>query len=269
MPESPPVNTLHTTQPMLHFPGHEHPDLPLRTGMNGLCRDPDLDRALMLTPGGGSSLIEFCNDARGLWLHVSEDVRGVHVNGRPVQRLSQLHIGDCIHCEGIEMQLSDARPRQPQQMESGTPAPSRLLLRGHGGAMHGVSVVIKDILHVSAAGNLHTSNVPQAIAQLQPISDSRAYMRVTGACEALRLNGWPVVDTWLQPGDQLLFAPDCRFLVESPGEKPAAEIFEHQSGPLSDGRLNPARQGLRVPWMLVAAIGSALALAALLWFGVR
>ena len=75
MPESHRVNTLPSSQPILRFPGHEHPDLPLHAGVNGLCRDPDHDRALMITPGGGSSLIEFCVDARGLWLHVAEGVR--------------------------------------------------------------------------------------------------------------------------------------------------------------------------------------------------
>ena len=75
MPESHRVNTLPSSQPILRFPGHEHPDLPLHAGVNGLCSDPDHDRALMITPGGGSSLIEFCVDARGLWLHVAEGVR--------------------------------------------------------------------------------------------------------------------------------------------------------------------------------------------------
>ena len=107
MPESHRVNTLPSSQPILRFPGHEHPDLPLHAGVNGLCRDPDHDRALMITPGGGSSLIEFCVDARGLWLHVAEGVRGVHVNGRPIQRLACLHVGDAIHCEGVEMQLAE------------------------------------------------------------------------------------------------------------------------------------------------------------------
>lgn len=269
MQESPSVNTVPNPQPILRFPGHEHPDLPLQPGMNGLCRDPDLDRGLMMTPGGASSLIEFCSDARGLWLHVAEGVRGVHVNGRPVQNLSYLHVGDTIHCEGVEMQLADPQQRQRQAMGMGEPHPARLLLRGHGGSVHGLSVALEKPLRIGAEAGLRVEGITQSIGELVPMGENAVYLRLHEGVEDCRLNGWPAADGWLQAGDQLLLAPGCRYLVESPGyESPPAPVER----PLSEALGLPTSgdgRGFRTPWLLIAAIVSALILAALLWFGVK
>lgn len=258
-----------TRQPILHFPGHEHPDLPLQPGMNGLCRDPDLDRALMLTPGGGSSLIEFCNDARGLWLHVAEGVRGVHVNGRPVQSLSHLHVGDTIHCEGVEMQLADAKPRQAQAPGDAETRPARLLLRGHGGSVHGLSVALDKPLRIGGESGLRVEGSLRSLGELTPKGENAVHLHLYPESGDCRLNGWPATDGWLQAGDQLLLAPGCRYLVESPGDEPAPAPVER---PLTEALglpSNPGGRRFRTPWLLVAALVSALVLAALLWFGVK
>ena len=269
MQESPSVNTLPTQQPILRFPGDEHPDLPLQPGMNGLCRDPDLDRAVMLTPGGGSSLIEFCSDARGLWLHVAEGVRGVHVNGRPILGLSHLHVGDTIHCEGVEMQLADAAPREPKPVGEGATSPSRFILRGHGGSVHGLSVALDQPLRIGGESGVRVEGVTRSIGELTPMGGNAVHLHVYQDAEGCRVNGWPAVDGWLQAGDQLQFGPDCRYLVESPGNAPApmpvarplAETLGLPSS--SEGRR------FRTPWLLIAALASGLILAALLWFGVK
>lgn len=263
------MNTAPIPQPILRFPGHEHPDLPLQPGMNGLCRDPDLDRALMLTPGGASSLIEFGSDARGLWLHVAEGVRGVHVNGRPVQSLAHLHVGDTIHCEGVEMQLADPEPRQPQAAGAGEPRPARLLLRGHGGSVHGVSVALDQPLRIGGEGGLRVEGLGRSIGELTPMGENAVHLRLHASTDDCRLNGWPMVDGYLQPGDQLLLAPGCRYLVESPGFDPPPAPVERPRGEALGLPVMREGRGFRTPWLLIAAIASALILAALLWFGVK
>lgn len=252
--ESRPVNRAFPHPPILRFPGHGHPDLPLTQGMNGLCRDPDLDRALMITPGGGSSLIEFCWDARGLWLHVAEGVRGVHVNGRPVQRLARLHLGDGIHCEGVEMLLAGAPPQSPAVTLDDATRASRLVLRGHGGDAHGMAIALD---RVQAVG---------AHATVRPIADDAAHLQWTGAEGECRLNGWPVTEAVLRAGDQLALGHATRWLVESPGEEPASEPRPTRMQAVADAQ---APRRWRMPWFLLAAVVSALLFAALLWFGVK
>ena len=268
MPESQRVNTLPSSHPILRFPRHEHPDLPLHAGVNGLCRDPDHDRALMITPGGGSSLIEFCVDARGLWLHVAEGVRGVHVNGRPIQRLACLHVGDTIHCEGVEMQLADPQPRAAAgNVGSGEAQVSRLWLRGHGGGVHGQCIALDSPMTVGTDGDsLRVEGAVARIGELQPLDQGRVRFTSADGQGQCRLNGWPVTDAVLRAGDQILFAPGCRYLVESPGEEPAAIAVATPRVVVED--VVPRRR-LRVPWLLLAACLSALLLAALFWFGVK
>lgn len=237
--------------------------------MNGLCRDPDLDRALMLTPGGGSSLIEFCNDARGLWLHVAGGVRGVHVNGRPVQSLAHLHVGDTIHCEGVEMQLADPEPRPTESLGDSEASPARLLLRGHGGSVHGLSVALLAPLRMGGEGGLPIDGIARNIGELIPAGQNAVYLRLQEEAGECRLNGWPASDGWLQPGDQLLLAPGCRYLVESPGFDPPPPQVERPLAETLQGPISLRRRRFRTPWLLMAAMVSALVLAALLWFGVK
>ena len=256
--------------PILRYPGEEHPDLPLHAGMNGLCRDPDLDRGLMLTPGGGSSLIEFCSDARGLWLHVAEGVRGVHVNGRPVQRLARLHVGDAIHCEGVEMQLADARPRDRAAAAPSDAATSgsRLVLRGHGGDVHGQSVALHAPIGIGGEAGLQVEGIARRIGELRPLGEHSAELILQPGAEGCRLNGWPCEAAVLETGDQLVFSPGCRYLVEGPGFDPA--LPQPQRNRLDElPAASPVRSAFRVPWLLLAAAASALLLAALLWFGVK
>ena len=262
------MNTVPTSQPILRFPAHEHPDLPLQPGMNGLCRAPDLDRALLLTPGRGSSLIEFFSDARGLWLHVAHGVRGVHVNGRPVQSLSHLHVGDTIHCEGVEMQLADPQPRQAKSLQEGEPRPSRWLLRGHGGGVHGLAVALEQPLRIGGEGGLRVEGTTRSLGEVVPMGENAVYLRLHEDSDGCRLNGWKAVDGWLVPGDQLQLASGSRYLVESPGDEPPPLPVER---PRDETRPSPTGKGrgLRLPWLLIAAIASGLILAALLWFGVK
>ena len=269
--ESPRVNTNPDIQPVLRFPGHEHSDLVLAQGMNGLCRDPDFDRGLILARDGARSLVDFCFDARGLWLHVAEGVQGVHVNGRPVRSLALLRLGDSIHCEGVEMHLVDRRPRTdsslptalPTAGDSAMPAP---VLRGICGADHGRACTLDGELAIGADGAAASGG--QAMARLlRDGADVWLDVLETGR---VQLNAMAVTRARLRHGDQLRIGGN-RYVLEAsalplvPEPERAPKVVP---GVESDaGGWAPRRR--HVPWLLVAAALSAAALAALLWFGVR
>ncbi len=268
--ESHRVNTNPDIQPVLRFPGHEHSDLVLARGMNGLCRDPDFDRGLILARDGARSLVDFCFDVRGLWLHVAEGVHGVHVNGRPVRSLALLRLGDSIHCEGVEMQLVDRRPR----LDPGhPPAPSTAaavlpvpVLRGICGADHGRACPLDGELAIGADGVAASDGSAMARLRRDGVD---VWLDVLDAGR-VQLNAMTVDRVRLRHGDQLRVGGN-RYVLEA-SALPAAGGPDHVPRATSAAEADlpdRAAHGRHVPWLLVAAILSAAALAALLWFGVR
>ena len=88
--------------------------------------------------------------------------------------------------------------------------------------------------------------------------------------EPTLVNGIPVRDAVLGPGDQVVFEGQHRFVVEFPslpapppadGPAPAAEA--------TTGAGALPRPAARLPWLLLAALLLGLVLSALLWFGAR
>lgn len=270
------VNTPRLPRLILRFPDHQHSDLPLHPGMSRLCRDPDFDRGLMVAREGSRSLIDFCLDARGLWLHVAEGVAGVHVNGRPVRSLALLRAGDSIHCEGVEMCVGEEGGRAAQElpvfsasdMQARQPVP---LLRGLCGSDHGRALPLERTLKIGGKGADIVLEGQQGILVQIHCQQAQVWLEVLNAGHQVQLNGESVALAELRHGDQLAFAPGCRYLLEAPGksasalaaaQKPAA-VLQPEAGQ------NTSPHRWQVPWLLLAAILSATILAALLWFGVK
>ncbi|MDO5610316.1 MAG: FHA domain-containing protein [Pseudomonadota bacterium] len=263
-------------QPVLHFSGHRHRDLALHRGVNGLCRDPDFDRGLVLARDGARSLLDFCFDERGVWLHVAESGHGVHVNGRPVQSLALLHAGDRIHWEGSEMQLVDASERAGLSVRPALAAADankwpKPLLRGICGPNHGRSFVIAPLLRVGEGdADIRIDGANGTLAELGCDVDGCWINVLDGSAEVL-LNGQPARLARLRGGDQLAFRSDHRYLLELPS---APALPASASGADSEDTV-PSSAAVRtesrnnISWLLLAAVLIALALAALLWFGVK
>ena len=89
------------------------------------------------------------------------------------------------------------------------------------------------------------------------------------------VNGHPVHDALLRPGDQIAFGPLHRFVLESPlsGASAAASAFhaDHiESDPADPPQPSPLGSSMRrLPWLLLAALLLAGALSLLLMYGVR
>src|SRR5690606_32461516 len=102
----------------LRFSDGDQPDLVLGAGMHALGRRPT---GLGPVEADQPWLLQLCNDRRGIWLTVADDVRGVHVNGRPVHHVAMLRAGDSIHVDGSELLLTAANDGRAMPRDSGAP----------------------------------------------------------------------------------------------------------------------------------------------------
>ena len=229
-------------------------------------------------PGGGLHALGdaagaracFCVDRRGTWLVVGEGMRGVHVNGRPVQRKAMLRGGDNVHVDGVELTLVSAAAgpaavpaRAPAGGDDGKPDP-RILLRGTTWPHHGRSLTLDHPRRIGSAddADIRIDGAPSRLAQVS-LEGGQAVLRMEGDAD-VRVNGVRCRSAVLQPGDQVAFDANHRFVLEAPmpvlGATPVAETLPETQSPAA----RPETTRLRIPWLLVAALLLAAALSALL-----
>lgn len=264
----------------IRFSGGEQPDLGLGPGRHGFGRSGDV--ALAPVASDAARLL-LCIDRGGIWLQLADDVRGVHVNGRPVRRMAMLRLGDTIYLDGVELVLLSEREAgmRPPAVADATPAAGddfRMLLRGVGGQHHGRCYSL-------AAARLVGRGLDCAIRIDEPgFADHHARLELVGDSVVLHglaaghtslVNGEVVRDAVLQAGDQLNFGAGERFVIESPGRAPPQPVVPN---PADDATSAPDDEapahGLpasarRLPWLLLAALLLAASLSALLLFGAR
>ena len=258
----------------LRFLDGEQPDLALGPGVHALGRLP---HGLGPVAGDASWLLQVCNDRRGVWLTVADDLRGVHVNGRPVQHVAFLRAGDSIHVDGNELLLAanvGARTAQPRTGAPRDPVASlRHALRGVGGNHHGRSLSLDRPRRIGRGPEVDVRIDGPEIAEQHAtveLDGDQVLLRAEGG-EVL-LNGQRVREALLQSGDQIAFDVQHRFVLEGP---PAATLAAARKAPAAfpdDVDLPPPpprHWSQRVPWLLVAAILLAAGLSGLLLFGAR
>ncbi|TLX21430.1 MULTISPECIES: FHA domain-containing protein [Thermomonas] len=261
------MNDLH-----LRFCDGRQPDLPLEPGVHALGRT-----AVGLGPvaADGPALLQLCNDRRGIWMTVTEGMRGVHVNGRPVQQVAMLRAGDSIHADGSELLLyaaNDDRTPSPSTSAVRDPAGNlRMVLRGVGGPYHGRCISLDRPCHVgsAAAADLRIEGAGIAAEHaLLEAGNGQALLR--NAAADVLVNGRPLRQAVLHSGDQIAFGVQHRFVLEGP-PPPAAE--QPRTAPPTEADAPPVPPRRRwtqgVPWLLLAALLLAAALTALLVFGAR
>lgn len=260
----------------LRFAGTNSADAPLGAGMHTIGRGAD--GALGLVAGDRNGLLNFCVDRRGVWMTVHEAARGVHVNGRPVKRMAMLRVGDSVYVDGVEMVLVSGQPVATLPAELGN-APvdfatdPRIVLRGVGGRYHGRSFTLEHPRLVGRAADadirIDDPAFPERHARID-LSGNTILLRDLGSSDGSLVNGQPVRDAVLRPGDQVVFDAHHRFVIEAP----ARTNLHHESPPpLDDEAEETTQSGLRqhnarrLPWLLLAALMIAGALSALLLFG--
>lgn len=240
--------------------------------MHGFARDGSV-----LDPGADADAA-LCLDRRGAWLRLGEGAPPTHVNGRAIRRMAMLRVGDTVWLDGTGiLLLSDGDPvarRSPPAAGDGTAA--RIVLRCVGGQHHGRCFGLERARLVGSGADcdmrVDDPAFPERHARLELQGDGLVLRGLSD--ESSIVNGEPVRDAWLLPGDQLVFDAHHRFVVEWPGRpRPRAD-----APPRDDAPGEPALPGAapapagaasarRLPWLLLAAVLIAAALSALLLFG--
>lgn len=266
--------------PKLRFTHDQQRELVLAAGVHPVGRIGEGIDAIGRVDDEAIAIVRFCVDRRGVWLTVAEGAHGVHVNGRPVRRMAMLRPGDAIYLDGAEMLLVSGRPPEPvptslQHAPGDAPGDPRVVLRGVGGQYHGRSFTLEVPRLVGRAADAHVRIDDPAFAErharLELIGDT-ILLRDLGSADGSQVNGLPVRDAILRPGDQVVFDGHHRFVVEAPmatrGERLPTVDDEGPEEAGEESRLAPLRQSARrLPWLLLAALLLAGGLSALLLFG--
>ena len=259
----------------LHFSNRQQADHPLFPGVHRVLRQPS--GVLGIGDGlPGVLLAQVCLDRRGLWLQVPAGARGVHINGRPVQRMATLRAGDAVYVDGVELRVL-APPQEVPPMPAAGDAHAGdpcVVLRGVGGQHHGRSFTLGPQRLVGAARDadirIDAPGFPARHALLERRGE-RVLLRGLSATASL-VNGVAMTDAVLGAGDQVVFDGQHRFVLEFPAAQVlAAPTLESESTPMEASDNDPAKASpaTRLPWLLLAALLLGLVLAALLWFGAR
>lgn len=263
----------------LRFPDSNQADVAVGPGLHGIGRNAD--GALAPVSDGARMLAQLCIDRRGTWLKLGENVRTVHVNGRPVKHMAMLRIGDAIYIDGRELLLLGAQ-REPDALPApgGEGGDARVLLRGVGGQYHGRGFTL-DRPRLVGRGlecdiRIDDPAFPERHARID-VQQGLVVMRGMADAEPSQVNGEAARDAVLRTGDQIVFDAHHRFVVESPGRPnvlhdamapalPDDIDLEHSDAPIRapNIRRNATR---RLPWLLFAALLLAAALSAILLFG--
>ena len=258
----------------LRFCDGDQADLVIGSGVHALGRLPT---GLGPVANDDDWLLRICNDRRGIWMTVVEGLRGVHVNGRPIQQVAMLRAGDSVHVDGNEMLLlgeNGDRTPPPQAGQRDAIGNLRLSLRGIGGSYHGRSLSLETPRRVGSAADADIRiEGPRITAEHARIEACNGQPVLRAATADVLLNGQRVRDALLCNGDQIAFDVQHRFVVESP---PATVIATLQGGrtPFADDADHPPEPARkhwtqRIPWLLITALLLAGALFALLLFGAR
>lgn len=262
----------------LRYTDPDRADVPLPPGVHALGRDAHGHPALVVGTAAAEvpdAFAQLSIDRRGMWMHVREGVRSLHVNGRPVRRMAALRAGDALHVEGHELTVVGPPPeaRAPQPVAEGG---ERVLLRGVGGPNHGRCVGVRGGVRVGAAADAQLrldDAVAPGMARIT-VQDDGLVVEADDPLAPVRVNGHARSRAALHVGDQVAFGPH-RFVVEAPRVAPPPSLLRTDESEVHGApTLVPEAHGgasslRRLPWLLLAAAAMAGSLALLLMYGAR
>jgi hypothetical protein len=210
----------------LTFPNGEHANVALQGEVTVGSRSGN--RVCLAGSGLAPLHASFLQDRRGLWLRVPADAQGVHLNARPVRRLAQLRPGDLVCLDKLRLVVrADDDPAIDRRIPGSQPAPmneaqrvsaARVVLRGLSGQHFGRTYTLTEPRLLGRAGSADIRLDDAAVAERHAMVElhaDRVVLRALGNDSSV-LNGVPVRDAVLSPGDQLTI-DQHRFVLEAPG----------------------------------------------------
>lgn len=257
----------------LRFPEHHHPEMPLGIGVHAIGRIGD---TVGLVGDDEAPSIRLFVDRRGVWMTVADGARGIHVNGRPVQRMAMLRLGDAIYLDGVEMLLVSTRgvqalPDALRHVPGEFRGDCRVLVRGVGGRYHGRSFTLEAPRLVGRSDEADIRIDDPAFAERHArieMIGNQVVLRDFGSGDGSVVNGEPIRDALLSPGDQIVFDVHHRFVIEAPANNTSLLTRVAAADDVADTLPTlPRRRGRRLPWLLLAAALLASVIAALLLLG--
>jgi len=206
---------------------------------------------------------------RGIWLQLEPSIDEIaHVNGRPVRHIALLHAGDVIHLKSTQLQLRGTCQRviKPPRATGEMNTDLCIVLRGISGQYHGRSFTLDKPRVLGSHPNADIV-LPEPEFSAQQVRFERHGPRVLlrsvdVAADNCQVNGVPVQHCWLQPGDQIVFANNQRFMLQAPTSATKTVKNQARSLPL------PA-SALHWYWLLPVAGLLGILIAGLLLFGAR
>lgn len=169
------------------------------------------------------------SDRRGLWLRVPAGTPGVHLNARPIRRIAMLRIGDQVCLEQVQIVLSEndadvidraIPPAPPPPLaEAQKVSASRVTIRGNSGSLCGRGFTLTEPKVVGRGSGCDIRIDDPALADREcqfELHGDRVVLRSLANSEFTTVNGVPVKDAVLSPGDQVVI-DQHRFVLEAPG----------------------------------------------------
>ncbi|QOW18675.1 FHA domain-containing protein [Lysobacter ciconiae] len=259
----------------LRFAKGERDDLVLGAGVHAVGQDEEGRPCLV--EDAHDARLQVSVDRRGIWLQLREHAQSMHVNGRPVRRMAMLRPGDTLHMDGVDLVLVGARPGAVPSRHDPDPPKARAVLRALGGTHHGRCFDVDRPCSVGsqADAGVHIAEpgMPAEHSVLEPHADGVS-IRTVDPAATIEVNGHRLTEGLLLAGDQVVFNTSHRFVLEAPRVPtgPAQPLPEVLVAPpvAPTPRRSPLVHSLRrIPWLLLAALLMAGALALLLLYGAR
>ncbi len=231
---------------------------------------------------------------RGLWLRLEPGAGLAHVNARPVHEHAMLRLGDVVSLgkvqftvmlenEDVLVRELPSAPSTPRDAAARVAA-SRAVLRGLAGVFHGRTFPLGAGVVIGSGAEadvcIEGAHLAPQHARLS-LRHEQIVLRAEAPGNTLCVNGETVENAVLHPGDQIVIEPH-RFVIEAPGlpprgadgpmvrRRPITQTMPSVPTTPLPGELKPVTdlpsgRG-NLGWLLLAAIGIAGALAALLLF---